>query len=83
MGKSFLKSITLNLNKKLLQEVTKQRHGGGRQVRRNFRRYRADKKLLWNRKGWDCLGNRTKKRERILQRGGPSIQKFLLFWRSK
>lgn len=37
------------------------------QIRRNFRRCREDK-LLWNRKDWDYLGNRTKKRARVLQR---------------
>lgn len=69
MGKPFLKCITPNLNKKLLQVATKQKLEGEKsQVRRNFRRCRADKKLLWNRKGWDCLGNITKRRARVLQR---------------
>lgn len=37
------------------------------QIRRNCRRCREGK-LLWNRKAWDYVGNRTKKRARVLQR---------------
>jgi len=75
------KTVSEEYNTKFEQKATTRTSkaetwGGGKsQLRKNFRRYRADTKLLWNWKDLDCLGNRTKKRARVLQRGGSTIQK--------
>lgn len=49
-------------NTKFEQKVTPSSYqtetwGGDKPSEKKLQGCRADKKLLWNRKGWDCLGN--------------------------